>query len=354
MARSKPRNGTGIPTMHDVARLAGVSQSTVSRVLNESTFAIPVSEETRQRIMAAVEALGYQPNMTARSLRTQRTQMIAVMIGDISNAFYHPIVRVVQDVAQSRDYDVMIFNGDHLYENESRFLASVLRRPVDGIIMAPHRLTTEDLDRFIKRSSTPIVALGAQVSHPMIDVVGGTSEPATYEAISWLIREKGHRRIGFLGVAGDMPPGPPRLQGYQRALTDAGIPVEDDLIQKVEFTTEGGRRGMEVFTQQADPPTAIFACNGLMAIGANQVAQAHHFLIPDDFSIMAFDDIPEAAMIQPALTVIARDLPGIGQQLADILFERIDEVVTGPGRFFRSKWRLIERDSVLPRTKPSS
>jgi LacI family transcriptional regulator len=205
--------------MHDVAKLAGVSQSTVSRVLNETTSPVPISDETKQRILDAVEQLGYQPNMIARSLRTQRTQMIAVMIGDISNAFYHPIVRAVQDLAGTRDYDVLISNGDHVYENELRFLQTVLRRPVDGVIMAPHRLTSDDLDRFLRRSHIPTVAIGAQVEHPMVDVIGGTSEPATYEAISWLINAKGHRRIGFMGVIDDMPPGPPRLRGYERAMS---------------------------------------------------------------------------------------------------------------------------------------
>lgn len=340
--------------MHDVAKLAGVSQSTVSRVLNESNFAIPVSDETRRRILEAVEQLGYQPNMTARSLRTQRTQMIAVMIGDISNAFYHPIVRAVQDVAQARDYSVMIFNGDHIYENESRFLASILRRPVDGIIMAPHHLTTDELDRFIQRVSIPIVAIGAQVNHPSIDVVGGTSDPATYEAISWLIRAKGHQRIAFMGVADDMPPGPPRLRGYRRAMAEAGLPVPDGFIQKVEFTIEGGRQAMDALLQLPEQPTAVFACNCLMAIGAIQVARARKVAIPEDVSIVGFDDIPEAAIVQPALTVIARDLPAIGQQAAELLFRRIDKEETGAGRFFRSEWKLIERDSVIDLTVPSA
>jgi DNA-binding LacI/PurR family transcriptional regulator len=290
--------------------------------------------------------LGYQPNMIARSLRTQRTQMIAVMIGDISNAFYHPIVRAVQDVAGARDYDVLISNGDHVYKNELRFLQTVLRRPVDGVIMAPHRLTTEDLDQFIKRSHIPIVAIGAQVQHPLVDVVGGTSEPATYDAISWLIKEKGHKRIGFIGVAGDMAPGPPRLQGYQRAMSDYGLPVEPDLIQKVDFTIEGGRQAMTAFLRQGNPPTAFFACNALMAIGAVRVAQEHGYDVPGDFSVIGFDDIPEAEIVHPPLTIIARDLPGIGRQVAEILFDRIDGHVTGAGRFFQSDWHLVERGSV--------
>lgn len=344
MPRKKSRSS--IPTMDDVARLAGVSQSTVSRVLNETSSSVPISEETKQKIFNAIEELGYQPNLIARSLRTQRTQMIGIMIGDITNAFYHPIVRAVQDVARAYDYDVLISNGDHQYENEKRFLQTVLRRPVDGVIMSPHRLTTEDLDRFIKRSHIPIVALGAQVEHPLIDVVGSTSEPATYEAISWLIREKGHQRIGFIGVAEDMPPGPPRLRGYSRAMADAGLPIEPGFIQKVEFTQEGGQRAMSTFLQQPNPPTAIFACNCLAAIGAMMVAQDNGYRIPEDLSIMGFDDIPEASIVRPRLTIVARDLLNIGHQVAEILFERIDGRVTGPGRLFQSQWKLVERESV--------
>ncbi|MEP7290248.1 MAG: LacI family DNA-binding transcriptional regulator [Chloroflexota bacterium] len=335
-----------IPTMNDVAKLAGVSQSTVSRVLNETPTPFPVTEETRQRIINAVDTLGYQPNMIARSLRTQRTQMIAVMIGDISNAFYHPIVRAIQDVASGYDYDVLISNGDHVYENEVRFLRTIMRRPVDGVIMAPHRLTYTDLDSFIRRSHIPVVALGAQVDHPLIDIIGGTSQQATYDAITWLINAKQHRRIGFMGVAGDMPPGPARLRGYERAMSEAGLPIETNFIRKAEFTVEGGRHGMAAFLQQPSPPSVIFAANSLMAIGAIMTAKAAGYRVPEDIGVMGFDDIPEATIIEPQLTTIARDLPKIGRQVAEILFERITEQEMGPGRFFQSEWKLIERQSV--------
>lgn len=342
----KKRSSSKNPTMHDVARLAGVSQSTVSRVLNGSDSFVPISEDTRQRILDAIEQLEYQPNMIARSLRTQRTQMIALMIGDISNGFYHPIVRAVQDISGARDYDVLISNSDHVYENEARFLRSILRRPVDGVIMAPHRLADNDLDSFIRRSHIPIVAIGAQVKHPLVDVIGGTSEPATYDAITWLIKAAGHRRIAFFGVADDMPPGPPRLSGYYRAMSDARLPIEPGWIQKVEFTVEGGQRAMQAILQQKDPPSAVFTCNSLMAIGAMKAAHAQGCHIPNDMSVIGFDDIPELAIVQPQLTVVARDLPRIGRQAIELLFERIDGRISGPGRFFQSEWKLIERESV--------
>lgn len=335
-----------MPTIQDVARRAGVSHSTVSRVLNQNATSVPISEETRQKILDAVRELGYQPNLIARSLRTQRTNMIGIMIGDISNSFYHPIVRVIQDIADTRNYDVVISNSDHIYEHEKRFLDAVLRRPVDGIIMAPHALTTRDIDQFIERSRLPIVALGAQVSHPMVDVVGGTSEPATYEAVKWLIQEKGHRRIGFITTLADMPPGPSRVRGYRRAMAEFGLKEERGFVQHAEFTIEGGKRAMAEFLGQSNPPSAIFAANSLMGIGAIMAARAGGVSIPDQLAIVGFDDIPEAMIISPTLTTVSRDLPQIGRQLADILFERVDGTVMGPGRFFQSDWSLTVREST--------
>ncbi len=149
-----------------------------------------------------------------------------------------------------------------------------------------------------------------------------------------------------MGVAGDMPPGPPRLQGYERAMKDLGLTIEPDFIQKAEFTLEGGRQAMNIFLQQENPPTAIFACNGLMAIGAIKVIQANGLRVPEDLSVMGYDDIPEATIVDPQLTIMARDLSSIGLQVAEILFERIDGRVAGPGRFFQTQWNLVERASV--------
>jgi LacI family transcriptional regulator len=346
MSGKKNYSGSRMPTIQDVAKQAGVSHSTVSRVLNDNATTISISAETRQKILQAVEELGYQPNMIARSLRTQRSQMIAVMIGDISNAFYHPIVRAVQDIAGQHHYDVLIFNSDHLCEHEQQFLDAMLRRPVDGIIMASHCLTTDDLDKFIKRSRTPIVALGAQVKHPLIDVVGGTSEPATYEAVKWLIHNKGHQRIGFMSTLAGMPPGPSRYQGYRRAMSEAGLDIEEGFLQEGDFTIAGGQEAMHAFLQRSHLPTAIFASNSLMAIGAILVAREAGYRVPHDIAIMGFDDIPEAQIVTPPLTTVTRDLAKIGQQVAEILFERIEQRVTEPGRFFLSDWKLTIRESV--------
>src|SRR5215813_9624001 len=184
------------PTMYDVAKLAGVSQPTVSRVLYRTETTAQISDETSQRVLAAVEKLGYRPNTVARSLRTQRTQTIALLIADLSNGFYHFLARAVQDVARRHDYEVLISNSDHLYENEKHFCEIVLGRGVDGVIMVPIHLTNEDLDHYASQAHIPFVVLAEYVTHPNIDVVFLNDEKAIYEATRWLITDCGHTRLG--------------------------------------------------------------------------------------------------------------------------------------------------------------
>jgi transcriptional regulator with XRE-family HTH domain len=170
-------------TMRDVAKLANVAQSTVSRVLSGGGNGIPISEETRQRVMEAVETLGYYPNLYAGSLRGQKTYMIAMMVADIANPFYHPMVRAVQDVAHAHRYDVMISNTDHMQEGEILFVESVIRRPVDGVIAGPYHLTDADFERMITRTGVAVVALGQHVTCPQVDTVFGDDEQASVKRL---------------------------------------------------------------------------------------------------------------------------------------------------------------------------
>ena len=213
------------PTMYDVAKLAQVSQPTVSRVLNANESAVQISEETRIRVLAAVEELGYHPNVLARSLRTQRTQTIALMIADISNSFYHPIARAAQDIAHQNGYEVLISNSDHIYENERLFCQAVSRRPVDGVIMVPIHLTKHEIEAYFGKTQTPISLLGNHLFMEGVDVVYVDDDRATYEAVRWMITERGYRELGFMGVADDFPPGPRRFHGFRRALDEFGLRV---------------------------------------------------------------------------------------------------------------------------------
>lgn len=332
-------------TMRDVAKLAGVSQPTVSRVLNRTNTDIPISEDTINRVMAAVKELGYRTNVLARSLRTQKTQMIALMLADISNPFYHPIARAVHNVAREHQYDVLIANSDHLYESEIHFCEAITRRPVDGVIMVPIHLSAQEIDSFIDHTNTPVVVLGPHVYHPNIDAVFVDDEQAVYDLTSWLIQEKGYKSFAFIGVPDYMPPGPRRFRGFMTALNDAGIAVDPQYVGQGDFTLEGGKRAAGELIAKGNLPDALVVANDLMAIGAILTLQEAGYRVPEDVAVVGFDDIPEAQIVRPALTTIVHDAADIGVKLAELLFERIDDPHL-PNRRVKSTYGLVIRDSA--------
>jgi LacI family transcriptional regulator len=335
-----------LPTMYDVARLAGVSQPTVSRVLNSNETTVQISNETRQRVLDAVSQLGYRPNVVARGLRTQRTQTVALLIADLANAFYHPLARSVQDVARQHDYEVLISNSDHLYENEIHFCEIVSRRLVDGVIMVPIHITAEDIEHYFGSTHTPITVLGGQIKHPDIDEVFADDEQATYEAVRWMIDERGYRNIGFIGVSEDLPPGPRRFHGFMRALNEGGLTLDPRFVLKGDFTMESGVAAAKELLKVGELPRALFVLNDLMAIGVILTLQEAGVAVPRDVAVMGFDDIPEAQIVRPALTTIAQDPRFIGQKLAESLFNRIQNPDQESRQIFEAECKLVVRDSA--------
>jgi DNA-binding LacI/PurR family transcriptional regulator len=334
------------PTMYDVAKLAGVSQPTVSRVLHPTETTPRISDETKQRVLAAVEKLGYRPNAVARSLRTRRTHTIAMLIADISNGFYHPMARAVQDVAREHNYEVLISNSDHLYENERRFCEIVLGRGVDGVIMVPIHLTNADLADYVSRTQIPFAVLAEYVTHPSIDIVFVNDERAIYEGTSWLISERGYRSIGYIGVPDYLPPGPRRLRGFKRAMADAGLSIDPCFMLTSDFTLEGGKQVARDLIQTGKLPSALVVVNDLMAIGVILTLQEAGYSVPQDVAVLGFDDIPEATIIRPTLSTIAQDPRDIGLTLARALFERIENPNISTRRVYECSYQLIPRQST--------
>lgn len=333
-------------TMRDVAKAANVSQSTVSRILNPASTAISISDETKQRVLHTVERLGYHPNIYAGSLRGQKTRMIAMMIADISNTFYHPMVRAVQDIAHQHRYDVMIANSDHLRENEELFCASLMRRPVDGVILVPYHLTAGEIDTLIARTGAAVVVLGSHIEHPLVDVVFGDDGQKSYEAVKWLIECKRHHRIGAVTVTSAFSVGQRRQAGFMRAMDEAGLAVLPEYLQQGDWSLESGRRAALAMLSLPVRPTAIFAFNDYMAIGSMLAAQKLGLRVPEDVAIVGFDNIPEASWVRPGLTTVAQYPLEFGQQMARLVFERIEGSLTGPKRCVEVRCRLIEREST--------
>jgi DNA-binding LacI/PurR family transcriptional regulator len=332
--------------MRDVATLAGVSQSTVSRVLNQTaSTSVPISEETTQRVFAAVKQLGYHPNLTARSLRGQKTQLIGMMIADICNPYYQVMVRSVQDVARARGYDVLISNTDHDPDTERSFPDSIIRRPVDGVILTPYFLSLDEVTALIDRTGVSVVTLGTYLGHPQVDAVFADDERATHEATQWLIRERRHERIAYIAVPGTHP-SLRRVRGFERAMFEAGLAVPREYIAAGDFEFESGARAMRDLLKLPAPPTAVIACNDLMALGALMTAESLGYEVPDHVAVLGFDNIPEAARSWPKLTTIAQYPREMGERLATALFERIEGQELGLARTYEVPCRLIVRESA--------
>lgn len=311
-------------TMKDVARSAGVSQSTVSRVLTPASGGVVISDETRDRVLAAVRELGYHPNQYARTLRGQKSRMIAMMIADISNPFYHPMVRAVQDVAFQHQYDVMIANSDHAREKETLFLESVVRRPVDGVILIPYHIADAELDHLITRTGVAVGAVGSHIQHPLVDTAFADDARASLDLIGWLIRERGHRRIAMICADMRFPVTVRRLDAFRRAMATAGLDIPPDYVVEGDWSVESGQRALRLLIALDPPPTAVFAASDTIAIGALEMAQEAGLRVPEDIAIVGFDDIPEARWVRPRLTTVAQFPGDMGRMLATALFQRIE------------------------------
>ena len=333
-------------TMRDVARLANVSQSTVSRVLNGTAERIPIGDETRRRVLEAVQQLGYHPNLHAGSLRGQKTRMIAMMIADIANPFYHPMVRAVQDFASAHRYDVMIANSDHMLSEEKRFVESVMRRPADGVIVVPYHLTDDDLEELINRTGAFVAAVGQHLHHPNVDITFSDDGNATAAAITWLHEVKGHTRIGFIGTTDDFSAGARRRCAYLESMSRAGLETPAAYQQDGDWSLDSGTAAMQRLLALPVPPTAVFVCNDLMAIGALEAAQRRGLAVPGDMAVIGFDDIPAARGGGPPRTTIAQSPGEMGRLLAEVLFELIEGAYRGPGRRLEVPCRFVERGST--------
>jgi len=335
-------------TMRDVARAANVSQSTVSRILSPSSTKsdVPISEETKEKVLAVVKELGYQPNQYARSLRGQKNHVIAMLIGDIGNPFYHPMVRAVQDVASQYHYSVMVANSDHLREKEMLFCESLLRRPVDGAIIVPWHLTSDDLRNLIDRTGMAVSVVGSHVQLPDVDIVYADDTKASYEAVRWLIVQRGHQRIAMICANHEYSATIRRRGGFQQAMKDAGLTIPPDYVVEGDWSVESGRRAISSLLALPTPPTAVFAASDTMAIGALDAAEKMNYRVPEDIAIVGFDNIPAASWVRPQLSTVAQYPDEMGALLANALFDRIQNKYNGPGRCFEVPCRFIERASA--------
>lgn len=331
------------PTQTDVAHLAGVSQTTVSQVLNNTDIAVPT--ETRQRILQAMEELGYIPNITARSLRTNKTYTIAGIIPDITNPFYPAFERGIQDVAEAHAYDLIMYNTNGDLEKEQKCLRSVWQRRVDGVVAVLFNLTARDLLPLLDMNIA-VVRLEAtqkKAGEYPLDNLYVDNIAAADRAVSYLI-SKGHTRIGM--VVSERGPGKFRALGYRQALASHNIALDETLIRQADFAEKGGYQSMKALLELSPLPTAVFAANDLMAAGALMAIKQAGLHVPDDMAVIGFDNIPMAKLLTPALTTIAQRQEQLGRRAAEMLFERLSGAAPETGRCEEMPYSLIIRESV--------
>ncbi|MHA1279847.1 MAG: LacI family DNA-binding transcriptional regulator [Candidatus Helarchaeota archaeon] len=332
------------PTQDDVAKLAGVSQTAVSRVLNETDSTI--SEGTRKRIFDVIAQIGYVPNKSAQSLRTQRTQTIASIIPDITNPFYPAFQRGIQSVTNQKNYDLVIYDTDENEENEKRSLTSLARAGVDGAIVSLFHHGFDAL-KPLTEMGMPVVYWhgGPVVEDLLIDLIYVDNVAMAKTAVSFLI-EKGHLRIGMIAGLENTPPRQDRIQGFREAMRENNVPLDEILIQDGDFTEVGGYQGMKKLLDLQQPPTAVFAANDLMALGAMLAIREAGLRIPEDIALIGLDDIPAAKLVNPPLTTLTQNQENIGRTAAEMIFERIEGTAPKAPRLVELPFDLIIRESV--------
>ncbi len=308
-----------MPNIKMIARKAGVSISTVSRVMNGSK---PVSPDLQKRVYDAVKQMDYKPNSIARSLILNKTNLIGVVVPDVSNSFHAQLLSGIEEFAAQADYGVIICNIYRNLNKPQKYFDLMLERHVDGIILL-HDISLEELSAFQKISSTPLVFASVPVEGTNLPFVGIDEVEAAYDAVCHLI-SKGHRDIGlFYGECYAL--GMLRKEGYIKALKENDIPVREEVLIQRPSSIEHGYHAMEQMLELDSYPSAVFCVSDEMAVGALDCALDKGLNVPGDISLMGFDDIDLGQVVRPKLTTIHQPINEIGKEAARLLIDIIEK-----------------------------
>jgi LacI family transcriptional regulator len=329
-------------TIIDVARESGVSYSTVSRVLSGFEF---VKESTRKRVLEAAERLGYVANLQARSLAGGRSQIIGLLVPGLDNSYIGEITRGIDEELAKSNYNLMIYTTHRQVAKEAMYVNTIANSLSDGLLLLVPLVPTPYLESLSDRGF-PYVLIDQTDTTGKSSVVNSTNWQGAYDATKYLI-DLGHRRIGFITGLTQLNSAIDRLEGYKAALADHNMPFDDALISQSNFTKNGGFDATQKLLELANLPTAIFAANDLSAFGVMDAVREHGLRIPEDISIIGFDDIPQAEVTHPKLTTVRQPLEQMGRVAVKLLLEHIENP-DRPPRHVTLATRLVVRDSCHP------
>jgi LacI family transcriptional regulator len=314
-------------TIREVARQAKVSVGTVSNVLAGSAT---VRAELRRRVEEAMRGLDYHPNQIARSLKTRQTKTLGMVISDITNPFFPQVVRGAEDAAIAAGYLLITLNTDDNPERERQSLSMLRARKVDGLLLtvAASRDDMNHVEQF-RDSGLPIVCIDREVPHVPLDLVCADNVRGAKMCMQHLL-SRGHKRIGYLSGSVGLFTAVTRLDGFNQALAEAGIPPDEKLIRHGDFRFDSGYRLAKEMLLEHEPPTALFASNAMMGFGALKAIHELGLRCPEDVALAMFDDIPFGDVIQPRLTVVAQPAYDMGRVAAELLIARLAGTETSP------------------------
>jgi LacI family transcriptional regulator len=308
------------PTLKQVAEKAGVSLGMAGRVLgNYGSF----SDTTKRKVTEAARTLDYTPNTIARSLRTQLTKTIGVLISDITTFFWTTLVRGIQDKAGKSGYSVILCNSDDESENEQLYLSTLFERNVDGLIVSPTPHNHSYLKR-LARSRIPIVLVDRRVKGLRVPTIMTDNRTGAYEAVKHLI-DLGHERVAIITGIPGVETSEERFEGYRQALQDGGIPIRKTLIKEGYFQKDRAFAATQELMRMKRPPSAIFVCNEPMVSGCILALKERDLCIPRDIAIIGFDDPVWTSYMDPPLTAVSQPSYTMGILAFEYLLAQISE-----------------------------
>jgi LacI family transcriptional regulator len=323
-------------TIQDVAKTAKVSVSTVSRVLNGK---VDVASETQERILSVIEDLGYTTNLAARSMRSHKKNLIGLIMPDIAYPFAIEVMKGVNRAIAESEFDLLVYTTGDVRKSgrvshEQKYVSLLTNSISDGVILVAPVADELNVD-------APIVSIDPLASNPNFPAVHATNYQGAMDAMEYLIR-LGHKRIGYIGGRAELESANRRLKGYREALEKAGIPIDESLIVSGDYTTETGVSGARRLLALENPPTAIFSSNDQMAMGVYQVAQELGVRIPEDLSVVGFDNITESKYM--GLTTVDQFISEMGYVATQILIKLINGESLEE-QTYRMQTKLVIRNS---------
>jgi len=324
----------------DVAQKAGVSQATVSRVLNGSDT---VTARTRSKVMKVIHELDYQPNAAAKNLRSQKTMTIGVIVPDVNNAYYAEVIKGIANVAYARKYKIIICDTENNKEKEFEFVNLLMNRTIDGLVMVTPNLLEDEIKQVAEKGYS-LAVIGKDIQHERIPCAFTNNVKFSIDVVNHLVA-RGHRDIVFLSGYADAVDSFERLEGYMKGLKEHQLPFRPEYIENGNFSEEGGYEAIQRLFARGLDFTAVYAANDEMALGVYKACKEQGVRIPEDLAVVGVDNNRIGSYIAPSLSTVDQPKYAMGAVIIERLIEQMNSDELPAKRLYEIPSELIIRES---------